>query len=409
MANVVLDALTKVYPNGVTALQGIGLEVRDGEFFALLGPSGCGKTTLLRVIAGLEVATEGSVRIGTRDVTRLGPGPRNVAMVFQDYALYPHMTVVDNIAYPLKVRRMAKASRRARAEEIGMDLGLAEMMSRRPAQLSGGQQQRVAVARALACRADVLLFDEPLSNLDARLRMDARAFLNRLHAERPTTTVYVTHDQSEALALADRLAVMEGGVVRQIGSPAEVFDRPANLFVAGFIGNTPMNVLDAVVEGSSLVVEGERLPIPDSAVGAVHNGQKVMLAIRPEYMTVQATTSSPATEPRPSPGGAGSGIGVLEGMVEIVENLGTSLLLTTEVGKHVVRAVVLKEIAVKRGERVRLTADWLGRGLVYREHDGTLIESPGRGAPTGLAFGELAAPGEATLTTQTLSSDIGRS
>src|SRR5690606_16040252 len=222
----------------------------------------CGKTTLLRTIAGLESPTSGTVRIGDRDVTALPPGARDVAMVFQDYALFPHMTVVENIAYPLKIRRQPRAERTAHATAVGEQLGLGGLMARRPAELSGGQQQRVALARAVACRPSVFLFDEPLSNLDARLRLEARTFLKRLQRELGVTTVFVTHDQAEALALADRIAVMESGQIRQLGTPREVFARPANTFVANFIGSTPMNLLPAEITNGAVKVAGHSLPIP---------------------------------------------------------------------------------------------------------------------------------------------------
>ena len=249
MPGVEIASITKEFAGGVTALDALDLSIEDGEFFALLGPSGCGKTTLLRTIAGLEPATSGSLHIGERDVTALPPGERNVAMVFQDYALYPHMTVRENIAYPLKVKKVARQQRNEEAEGAGGSLSLDALTDRRPGQLSGGQQQRVALARAIACRPDVFLFDEPLSNLDARLRLEARGFLKQLQHDLATTAVYVTHDQSEALALADRMAVMELGEIRQVGTPAALFHRPANLFVAGFIGSTPMNLITGVVYG----------------------------------------------------------------------------------------------------------------------------------------------------------------
>src|SRR5215211_7410609 len=226
MAAVEIRGLSTVYPNGVRAVDGLDLQVADGEFFALLGPSGCGKTTLLRTIAGLEPAASGSVRIGERDVTRLEPGKRRVAMVFQDYALFPHMTVTENVAYPLRVRGVPRAQREATAERTTDSLSLAGLSARRPAQLSGGQQQRVALARAVAAGGELLLLDEPLSNLDARLRLEARTFLKRLQRDLGVTTIFVTHDQAEALALADRIAVMEQGKLQQIGTPREIFQRP---------------------------------------------------------------------------------------------------------------------------------------------------------------------------------------
>ncbi|HEY3557640.1 MAG TPA: ABC transporter ATP-binding protein [Kribbella sp.] len=247
MAGIDIEGLATVYPNGVRAVDGLDLHVADGEFFALLGPSGCGKTTLLRTIAGLESATEGTVRIDATDVTRMEPGKRGVAMVFQDYALFPHMNVSENITYPLKVRRVAAATRGEVASRTAGELSLDGLLERKPGQLSGGQQQRVALARAIASEGKVLLLDEPLSNLDARLRLEARTFLKKLQRDLGITTVFVTHDQAEALALADRIAVMESGRLRQLGSPREVFARPANTFVANFIGSTPMNLLTGTV------------------------------------------------------------------------------------------------------------------------------------------------------------------
>jgi multiple sugar transport system ATP-binding protein len=356
MAGIALDGVTKVFPGGVRALDSLSLTVADGEFFALLGPSGCGKTTLLRTIAGLELPTAGRLSIGERDVTRLPPGRRDVAMVFQDYALFPHMSVVDNIAYPLKIRRLRKAERRAKAAETAAGLSLSGLLDRRPAALSGGQQQRVALARAIAFHPQVFLFDEPLSNLDARLRLDARTFLKRLQRELGVTTVFVTHDQAEALALADRMAVMDSGRIRQLGTPREVFGRPANTFVANFIGSTPMNLLDAVVRGDAVVVGEDAVDVPATARGQVADGEPVVLGIRPEYLTL-----SPA--PVPSS---------LRGTVAIVENLGTSSLVSLEVGRLTVAATV------PEGTEPDVGSDgWLapqpGRALLYRAGDGELI------------------------------------
>ena len=288
MAGITVEGLSTVYPNGVRAVDELDLEIADGELFALLGPSGCGKTTLLRTIAGLEGATDGAVAIGSRDVTRLQPGERRVAMVFQDYALFPHMTVAENIAYPLRVRGAAKSVQQETAVRTAAGLSLGELLERRPGQLSGGQQQRAALARAVAASAEVLLLDEPLSNLDARLRLEARTFLKKLQRELALTTVFVTHDQAEALALADRIAVMDAGRIRQLGTPREVFQRPADTFVANFIGSTPMNL---VPRGSEII------------------------GVRPEYL-------SPAAS------------GLFSGEVSIVENLGVTSLVTLDCGEE---------------------------------------------------------------------------
>jgi ABC-type sugar transport system ATPase subunit len=228
----------------VRAVSSLDLNVRPGEFFALLGPSGCGKTTTMRLIAGLEQPSAGQVFLAGREITRLDPADRNVAMVFQDYALYPHMTILENIAYPLKVRNIKASERESRAQNVAQNLRIETLLSRRPAQLSGGQQQRAAVARALVHPSQLLLMDEPLSNLDAQLRFEARTFLKRLQRELNLTVVYVTHDQLEAMALADRMAVMRDGRVLQVGTPLEAYRRPANTFVATFLGQPPMNLLD---------------------------------------------------------------------------------------------------------------------------------------------------------------------
>ncbi len=285
MAPIALEQLSKRYPNGVLAVDALDFTIADGEFFALLGPSGCGKTTLLRTIAGLESSSGGRLLLGDRDVTHLPPGKRDVAMVFQDYALFPHMDVADNIAYPLRIRGLGKSERRVKAAETGAGLGLDELMERRPGQLSGGQQQRVALARAMACQPSVFLFDEPLSNLDARLRLEARTFLKKLQKELGVTTIFVTHDQAEALAMADRMAVMQAGKIRQIGTPTEIFHRPANTFVANFIGSSPMNLLSAVVSSDgSLVVAGQSVSPPRGVSLAA--GREVTVGARPEYVVL---------------------------------------------------------------------------------------------------------------------------
>ncbi|HEX4812574.1 MAG TPA: ABC transporter ATP-binding protein [Nonomuraea sp.] len=354
MAAIELRGLTKVYPGGVKALDGLDLEIPDGEFFALLGPSGCGKTTLLRTIAGLETATGGAVVIGGRDVTAVQPGGRDVAMVFQDYALFPHMDVTDNIAYPLRIKKVAKRARRDKAVEVGARLGLDQLMDRRPGQLSGGQQQRVALARVMATQAQAFLFDEPLSNLDARLRLEARTFLKKLQRELGVTTVFVTHDQAEALAMADRMAVMEAGHIRQIGTPAEVFQRPANTFVAGFIGSTPMNLLDGAVRGDTLEVAGCKVAVPASAEGRLTDGEKIVYGVRPEYMSYSAEPVE----------------GALSGKVAIVENLGASHLVTLDVAETIVQAVVPEGSEPLVGDD-GYALPRRDRALVYR--DGELV------------------------------------
>jgi multiple sugar transport system ATP-binding protein len=350
MPGIQISSLTKVFPNGVTALDALDLSINDGEFFALLGPSGCGKTTLLRTIAGLEAATSGTIHIGQRDVTGLQPGDRNLAMVFQDYALYPHMTVRDNVAYPLKVKHVGRSARYAEAAAAAGNLSLGQLLDRRPAQLSGGQQQRVALARAIATRPDAFLFDEPLSNLDARLRLEARTFLKQLQRDLETTAIFVTHDQSEALALADRMAVMESGVIRQIGTPTELFQRPANVFVAGFIGSTPMNLLPGVVTGDGVDVGSATLPIGGIAAAA---GREVIYGIRPEYVAI-------------------NGAGPVTGAVSITENLGTDFLVTVDVGGVMIKATIPEGDEPNPGDTVTL-APSSRRVLLYDKESGALL------------------------------------
>ncbi|MFI6480194.1 ABC transporter ATP-binding protein [Nonomuraea sp. NPDC050663] len=346
-----LKSLTKVYPGGVKALDALDLEIRDGEFFALLGPSGCGKTTLLRTIAGLETATSGQVVIGSKDVTHVQPGARDVAMVFQDYALFPHMDVTDNISYPLRIKKVAKPARTAKAAEVGARLGLEGLMDRRPGQLSGGQQQRVALARVMATQAQAFLFDEPLSNLDARLRLEARTFLKKLQRELGVTTVFVTHDQAEALAMADRMAVMEAGHIRQIGTPAEVFQRPANTFVAGFIGSTPMNLLDGTVRGDTLEVAGCKVPAP---AAGLKDGEKIVYGVRPEYVTY-------SVEPVD---------GSIAGKVVLSESLGASHLITLEAAGETVQVIVPEGDEPALGDE-GYAVPRTDRALIYR--DGELV------------------------------------
>ncbi|HXF68325.1 MAG TPA: ABC transporter ATP-binding protein [Thermoflexus sp.] len=322
MAGVRLEGVRKTFGK-VIALRDVSLTVEDGEFFVLLGPSGCGKTTLLRCVAGLERVDRGRIFIGTREVTGLPPRHRNIAMVFQSYAVFPHMKVYDNIAFGLRMRRVPEVEIRRRVERAAAMLQIEELLGRYPAQLSGGQRQRVAVARALVMQPEVLLMDEPLSNLDALLRLHARAELKRLHQETGMTILYVTHDQVEAMSLGDRIAVMREGEIVQVDTPMRIYEAPATVFVGGFIGNPPMNFLHGVVEdgptGRYFVLEGHRLPIPP--INGTRSGQPLLLGIRAENIQVDET-------PRPS---------ALPATVMVVEPLGASLLITARLGAQTLK------------------------------------------------------------------------
>jgi len=305
VAGIVLNRVAKVYPGDVRAVDGVDLTVADGEFVVLVGPSGCGKSTLLRMIAGLEHITEGSVEIGDRDVTNAPPRDRDIAMVFQNYALYPQMKVRDNLAFGLKLRRTPRAERDARVADVAKILGLEDLLDRKPGQLSGGQRQRVAMGRAMVREPAVYLMDEPLSNLDAKLRVSMRTELARLHERLRTTTVYVTHDQVEAMTLGDRVVVLRDGVIQQVAPPSELYRAPVNLFVAAFIGSPQMNLLEAVVDGDDVVCAGVRFPVRSGRVpaGTTH----VVLGIRP-------TDVAPAT--------SGGSHPVLTGTIAVLEDLG---------------------------------------------------------------------------------------
>ncbi|CAA9569472.1 MAG: Glycerol-3-phosphate ABC transporter, ATP-binding protein UgpC [uncultured Thermomicrobiales bacterium] len=318
MAEIRLDGVTKTFDRKVRAVDDVQLTIADREFMVLLGPSGCGKTTLMRMIAGLEYPDGGRIAIGGRDVTDLPPRRRDIAMVFQSYAVFPHLTVFENIAFGLRMRKMAKAEVARKVERAAVLVQLEPYLGRYSAQLSGGQRQRVAVARAIVMEPSVLLMDEPLSNLDALLRLTFRAELKKLVAELNTTTIYVTHDQIEALSLGDRVAVMREGRVVQHGTPMAVYDRPATSFVGSFIGSPPMNFLRGRVEGQNgdlRVRLGEHaLAAPAALAG--HAGREVLLGIRAENIEAETTVVPDAISAR----------------TEVVEPLGSHLLLTAVVG-----------------------------------------------------------------------------
>src|SRR5262245_31507992 len=281
MAGIRLEHVTKAFDGGVVAVDDVNLTIDDGEFMVLVGPSGCGKSTLLRMIAGLEEITDGSISIGDRDVTELPPPDRDIAMVFQNYALYPHMSVRENLGFGLSVRRTPKAEMRKRVEEVASLLGLEHLLDRKPAHLSGGQRQRVAMGRAIIREPKAFLMDEPLSNLDAKLRVGMRASLAELHARLSVTSIYVTHDQTEAMTLGQRVAVMRDGRIVQVDAPQRQYQDPADLFVASFIGSPSMNLVDAVVEGDEIVFGQFRVPL-EPARRPPRGVEHVILGVRPE-------------------------------------------------------------------------------------------------------------------------------
>ena len=310
MAQIELEHLTKVFPGGTVAVEDVNLRVEDGEFMVLVGPSGCGKSTLLRMIAGLEDVTDGRISVGARDVTELAPRRRDVAMVFQSYALYPHMSVRQNIGYGLKVRGTPKAETKRRVEEVAALLGLDELLERRPAQLSGGQRQRVAMGRAIVREPQAFLMDEPLSNLDAKLRVGVRTSLAQLHARLGVTTVYVTHDQTEAMTLGQRVAVMRDGRILQVDEPQTLYRHPVDLFVAAFIGTPAMNLVEARIEGDDAVFGQFRVPL-DPRRRPPRDARSVVLGMRPE--SFEDSAFAPPELPR------------VEAEIEVLEELGSDV------------------------------------------------------------------------------------
>jgi len=328
MAEVILEGVTKVFPGGVVAVKDMDLHIRDEEFIVLVGPSGCGKSTTLRMVAGLEEITAGTISIGGAVVNDVPPKNRDIAMVFQNYALYPHMTVYKNMAFALKLRRFPRAEIDKRVREAARILGIGELLDRKPKALSGGQRQRVAVGRAIVRAPKAFLFDEPLSNLDAKLRVEMRAELKRLHRTLQTTTIYVTHDQEEAMTLGDRIVVMKDAVVHQCGAPLEVYDAPANRFVAGFVGTPPMNFLHGRLAGDNGAVwfdEGTaRIRLRSEQAGRLTAwvGREVVFGARPEAVSL-------AGEGR----FAGEG-NVLSVQVAVVEPLGEKMDLYAATPRH---------------------------------------------------------------------------
>ncbi len=351
MVDVHLRGIVKRFGKTI-AVNGIDLDIRNGEFIVLLGPSGCGKTTTLRVIAGLEKPDEGKVLFGDRDVTYLPPRERNVSMVFQSYAIWPHMKVYDNIAFPLKIKKFPKEEIDKRVKWAAELLQISELLDRYPHQLSGGQRQRVAVARAIVVEPDVLLMDEPLSNLDALLRVKMRSELKKLQRRIKVTTIYVTHDQVEAMTMGDRIAVMNKGKIQQVGTPEEIYLKPANVFVAGFVGTPQMNFFDASVEikdknvvldagDFKVVLTEEYIPLLKE-----YNSKTVIVGIRPEHIYPEGHLPSTAKK-----------ISWIEGVVDFVEALGSDTILHLNTGSRILVVKISGSHHYEMGSRVRVALD----------------------------------------------------
>jgi multiple sugar transport system ATP-binding protein len=339
MAKIKLQHIAKSFGN-TAVLHDISFEVNDGEFVVLVGPSGCGKSTILRTVAGLETPTSGSVFIGERDVTDVPSRDRDIAMVFQNYALYPHMTVFENMAFGLQMRKVPKADIELRVREAADFLGLMDLLKRKPKELSGGQRQRVALGRALVRKPQVFLFDEPLSNLDAKLRTHTRTELARLHKQLGATMVYVTHDQVEAMTLGQRIVVLKDGVIQQMDTPLNVYAKPANRFVAGFIGSPAMNFLPGECKDKEFLADGLRFTVPVKAQSP--QGRKITLGLRPEEVRIGAKDNRSVSA---------------DAVVEVVEPLGNEILVYARLASH--RLVIRTEpsLAVAPDDRVQLSFD----------------------------------------------------
>ena len=369
MANVTFDNVNKVYGD-FHAVKDMNIEIGDGEFMVLVGPSGCGKTTALRMIAGLEEISSGSLRIGDRVVNDVAPKDRDIAMVFQSYALYPHMSVRDNLAFGLKLRKIPKPEIERRVNEAAETIQLQKLLDRKPKELSGGQRQRVALGRAIVREPAVFLMDEPLSNLDAKLRVQTRAEIARLHQRLKTTVVYVTHDQVEAMTMGSRIAVMSEGVLMQVGTPQQLYDHPNNKFVAGFIGSPSMNFVDVEVDTASGRLKGPgewSLPIPPRGreVLASDSGRKIVAGFRPEHLEI---------------GEAGAGSGSFRARADVVEYLGNEELLHVNAADQDIVAIVDSDNRVRPGDIVELMIPLDKLHLFDRDTGETLVQAPATAA-----------------------------
>jgi multiple sugar transport system ATP-binding protein len=357
LASVTFDSITKRYGSDTIAVRDLSLAVNDKEFMVLVGPSGCGKTTALRMLAGLETVTDGQIRIGDRVVNNVPPRERDIAMVFQSYALYPHMTIHDNIGFGLKMRRLPKPEIGRFVQTAANLLGLGLLLKRKPRQLSGGQRQRVALGRAIVRSPQVFLLDEPLSNLDAALRVETRINLQKLHKRLETTFIYVTHDQVEAMTMGDRIAVMKDGTLQQCGSPREIYEQPVNMYVAGFVGSPKMNFVPVRVEGGVAKASGFEVPLP-----AALNLEKGILGVRPEDLNEHPHEGSPT----------------LDMKIEVVEVLGSDQYLYGTVGADTLIARVGAYLDAEPGDRIRLGLAVSRVHLFDEQTEKSLVSTPYR-------------------------------
>ena len=352
MASVTYDHVVKRYTPEVTVVKDFNVEIADKEFMVLVGPSGCGKSTALRMLAGLESITEGQIRIGDRVINDVAAKDRDIAMVFQSYALYPHMSVFDNMAFPLQMKHMPKAEIQRRVGEAARILGLEPYLKRKPRALSGGQRQRVALGRAIVRNPKVFLLDEPLSNLDAKLRGQTRVELQKLHRDLETTFIYVTHDQVEAMTMGDRIAIMNAGILQQVGAPGDIYDHPANLFVAGFIGTPTMNFVPVTRQDGGVKASGLELKLPKPV-----SVESAILGFRPEAITDRVDGNPP-----------------IDMKVDVVERLGSDQFLYGQVGGDAVTARVDPRMKVSPGDRVRLGLDMRGIHLFDSQTEKALTD-----------------------------------
>lgn len=385
MADIVLDNVTKQYPDGSTAVHGVNVDIADGEFIILVGPSGCGKSTTLNMIAGLEDISSGELRIGGERVNERAPKDRDIAMVFQSYALYPHMSVRQNIAFPLTLAKMSKADVAKKVDEAARILDLEPYLDRKPANLSGGQRQRVAMGRAIVRSPKAFLMDEPLSNLDAKLRVQMRAEIARLQSRLSTTTVYVTHDQTEAMTLGDRVVVLRGGYVQQVGTPQELYNNPANLFVAGFIGSPSMNFVPGRLAGDTIETAVGSITLPDhqqlvANAQRVQSDGEVLVGVRPEHLEDPALLDA-------STRAAGS---TFSANVDVIESMGSDIYAYFSIDAPAASSDALAELAADSGSEVaggQMIARLSPESKITRGSNVELIFDPAKAAVFDQASG----------------------